>query len=137
MPPVTKQISRAENARASGTRSRFSNIARSLLATPPRSAQDELLDRDGHDPTELSANFRDIRLVNRLFGGTAVVMQHLPTLLAAAPLDRPVTVLDLATGSGDIPLAIARWAEQRGRAVAITASDASDEVLAIAARHLA
>lgn len=95
------------------------------------------MDLADHGPGELAANLRDIRRVNRLLGGTATVLRHLPGLLDAAPVDRPVTVLDLATGSADIPVAISRWARRRGRAVAITASDSSDAMLAVAAGHVA
>lgn len=97
----------------------------------------ELLDAPEHDPRELAGNLRDIRLVNRLGGGSATVLRHLPGLVAAVPLGQPVTILDLATGSGDIPRAVAAWAARHGRAVEITASDASEAILAEAKRLLA
>jgi ubiquinone/menaquinone biosynthesis C-methylase UbiE len=109
---------------------------RRWLGVPGRCDGDELLDRPGHDPAELAANLRDIRRLNRWFGGVATTMRHLTPLLAAVPSDEPVTVLDLATGSGDIPLAILRWARANGRAIRVTASDVSEEVLAVAARYL-
>ena len=46
-----------------------------------RREAEELLDRAGHDPAELAANLRDIRTVNRLAGGVATVLRHLPGLL--------------------------------------------------------
>jgi SAM-dependent methyltransferase len=107
-----------------------------LLVPLPRSEASELLDGTGHDPTELAANFRDIQRVNRLLGGTATVLRHLPPLLAAVPTGRPVTILDLATGAADIPIAIAGWAERRNVPVTIIASDASDAVLDIARAQL-
>jgi ubiquinone/menaquinone biosynthesis C-methylase UbiE len=59
-------------------------------------------------------------------------MRHLPDLIDLAPGDRPVSVLDLATGVADIPLAIAEWARRTGRNVQIIASDMSEEILALA-----
>ena len=97
-----------------------------------RSNRTELLDADTHDPAELAANFRDIERVNQLLGGTATVLRHLWPLLDRVPADRPATILDLATGSADIPLAIARRAAQRNRAVRIIASDHADDILALA-----
>jgi SAM-dependent methyltransferase len=97
----------------------------------------ELLDGRGHHPVELAGNLRDIRLVNRFGGGAATVLRHLPDLMRVVPPERPVTILDLATGSGDIPLAIAKWAARRGRVVEITVSDASPEILDEARRRLA
>lgn len=107
-------------------------VSRRLLAMPPRSERTEILDAEGHDPAELAANFRDIQRVNGLLGGTSTILRHLPRLLAAVPHDRPVTILDLATGSADIPLAISRWAKQHGRDIAIVASDESEAILALA-----
>jgi ubiquinone/menaquinone biosynthesis C-methylase UbiE len=86
---------------------------------------------------ELAANFRDIRRVNRLLGGTSVILRHLPRLLAAVPAGAPVTLLDLATGCADIPLAIAHWADRRGLPLTIIASDADPSILALAAQQIA
>ncbi len=97
----------------------------------------ELLDQTGHDRAELGANLRDIRRVNLLAGGTRATLRYLPALLATVPADRPATILDLATGSGDIPLAVVRWARRRERAIQIVASDISDEILSTAAGLLA
>jgi ubiquinone/menaquinone biosynthesis C-methylase UbiE len=108
-----------------------------FLAPPPRSDAAELLDGAEHDPAELAANFRDIRRVNQLLGGTAVVLRHLPRLLAAIPEGRPVTLLDLATGCADIPVAVARWARRQRRPVTIIASDAIPSILALAESRIA
>lgn len=113
-------------------------IARRHLFSPiPRSEEVELLDIQGHDPSELASNFRDIMRVNQLLGGTSTVLRHLPPLLDMAPTQRPVTILDLATGSGDIPVAILRWAKKRGEPITIVASDSSEEVLALARGQIA
>ena len=100
--------------------------------TTARTTKAELLDEDGHPEGDLRANLRDIRRVNKLFGGTAAVMNNLPDLLSPTPPEL-LTVLDLATGSADIPLAVADWARKRGQHVSIVASDYSPDILAIAA----
>lgn len=102
-----------------------------------RREADELLDQAGHDPAELAANLADIRRVNRLAGGTRATLRELPVLLDAVPTDRPATVLDLATGSGDIPRALIDRCRRQGRSVAVIASDVSPEILDEARRHLA
>jgi len=107
-----------------------------LLSPPPRSEQTELLDEDAHDPVELAANFRDIRRVNQLLGGTSTILRHLPPLLDRIPSGQPVTILDLATGAADIPLAVSRWAAKRGLPVTIVASDCAEDVLAMAQREI-
>ena len=103
----------------------------------PRTNQRELLDDAGHDPVELALNLRDIRRVNRLLGGSSTTLRHLPELFADIPPDQTLSVLDLATGSADIPIALADWAAREGRRVEIIASDYSEEILAIARDHLA
>lgn len=110
---------------------------RQTLLTPlPRSDQEELLDGKLPDAAELAQNFRDIQRVNQLLGGTSTVLRHLPEVLASVPTDRPATILDLATGSGDIPLAIVRWADRRNRAVTIVATDYADDILSLARKQL-
>jgi ubiquinone/menaquinone biosynthesis C-methylase UbiE len=98
---------------------------------------DELLDQAGHDAAELAANLHDIRTVNRVAGGAATVLRHLPELVRLAPQGRPVTILDLASGSGDIPRALLAWAHRNARPLHCTVSDASPEILAEARRFLA
>ena len=107
-----------------------------LFAPLPRSTATELLDEPALDATELAANLRDIRRVNRFFGGTSTVLAHFPGLVAGIPRGQTISVLDLATGSADIPLALQRWAAANGRSLAITASDVSPEILAQAAAHI-
>jgi len=94
------------------------------------------MDGPALDPAELAANLRDIRRVNDLLGGTSIVLRHLPALLDGIPTKQSITILDLATGSADIPLAVAAWAERTGRPAEIIASDVSPQILAIAREHI-
>lgn len=110
---------------------------RAFFALPSRSDAPELLDGDQLDPAELATNLRDIRRVNHLLGGTQTTLRHLPGLLTGIPLDRSLSILDLATGSADIPVAISAWAAKAGRPVDIVASDYSDDILAVARDQIA
>ena len=110
---------------------------RSSRLLPRRKEAVELLDQLGHDPAELAANLQDIRTVNRVAGGTAIVLRHLPGLVSRVPQGRPVEMLDLATGSGDIPRALAAWAARNGHPLRLTVSDLSPEILAQARHTLA
>lgn len=113
------------------------HFGRRLLPSLPRRDAKELLDEAQHDSQELAGNFRDIRRVNHLLGGTSVIFRHLPRLLDGIPADQPVTILDLATGAADIPAAISRWANRLNRPVAIVASDNSDDILDLAREQVA
>ena len=113
----------AETIRSSGRR---------FVPLLTRSEETELMDETQLDPAELAANLRDIRRVNHLLGGTATTLRHLPALIATVPAAEPVTILDLGTGSGDIPVAIVEWARKERRSVSVVASDASAQILDIA-----
>ena len=95
-----------------------------------------MLDRGPFDPAELEGNLRDIRTVNRLAGGQGAVLAHLPGLMARVDRARPVEVLDLATGSGDIPSAVAAWSARNARPLRLTVTDVSAEILAAAQHEL-
>ncbi|MGI8688384.1 MAG: methyltransferase domain-containing protein [Thermomicrobiales bacterium] len=117
---------------------RTSFLPRPLLPVPPHSDAVELLDAPGTVPAPtLAHNLRDIRHVNRFAGGTAVVLRHLPELLDGVSRGTPITLLDIATGSGDIPRALVRWGRQRGYDLRVLATDVSENVLAVARRETA
>ncbi len=113
------------------------NSGRRSLAPLSRSDDAELLDGDIHHDRELEENFRDIERVNQLLGGTSTVLRHLPRLIDATSRDAPVRLLDLATGSADIPIAIDRWAAKRKIDMTIVASDRSKTILELAKKRTA
>lgn len=116
---------------------RMRSIGSRFLVPPDRSKDAELLDADNYDPDELAENFRDIRRVNHLLGGTSVVLRHLPDLFQSIPANQPTTILDLATGVGDIPIAIVQWAKRHDRQIHIVASDSSNDILQLAEKETA
>jgi SAM-dependent methyltransferase len=85
----------------------------------------------------LAANLRDIEMVNRLAGGVATVLAHLPGLACHVPRGRPVEILDLATGGGDIAREVAAWAVRNARPLHLTVTDLSPQILDEARRALA
>jgi 2-polyprenyl-3-methyl-5-hydroxy-6-metoxy-1,4-benzoquinol methylase len=105
-----------------------------VLTPLRRSSQPELLDQLGHqfETGPLAGNLRNIRLANRWFGGRQAVLRELAPLIETQPADEPLTILDIATGSADIPLAIDDLAARLGRSVRIVATDLQPEVLEVA-----
>lgn len=93
----------------------------------------ELLDAAWHDRAELEQSLDQVAEVNRLLGGTRAVLRTLDALFDGT-LDgaRATRILDVGTGSADIPLAIARHAQQRGRPMEIVATDVHPQMREIA-----
>jgi SAM-dependent methyltransferase len=102
--------------------------------TAHRNSMRELLDGELL-PAELSRNLREIRLINHGLGWTADTLRVIDRV--AREIDsKTFTCLDVATGSGDLPLALLRHAGRRHWSVDIHALDASAAVLDVAARHI-
>ncbi len=91
-----------------------------------RSSALELLDSPASISSEIAENLADIRRMNVRFGGTALAIRCLLQIVAGRPA---VTLLDVATGSADVPLAQLKWAERAGFQLQVTAIDVSREVL--------
>ena len=107
----------------------FSPLARAAGAR-------ELL--DGPVPLrDLARSLGDVARLNGIFGGRLVTLRHVRHLLARYPRARPVTVLDLGTGSADIPRALVRWARRAGRSLRVIALDRDAATLSLARRATA
>ena len=88
----------------------------------------ELLDAPSHDPAELEQSLLQVAEVNRLLGGTRALLRTLDRLAPSGEL----RLLDVGTGSADLPVAIDRWGSRRGLSVHITATDLHPQILEIA-----
>ncbi len=95
----------------------------------------ELLDAETIERAELERNLRDIRRINALLGWTAFTSRAIIAWTRREPR-RTWTLLDVASGSADIPIAIARAAERAGVALEITATDRSPQITAIASERI-
>lgn len=108
------------------------------ILTPPRRFEagcPELMDAPDADPRLLEEDLRNLRLMNRWFGGLAAVRRHLEPMLERTPPGSTLRVLDLATGSGDHPLALVQYARARRRTVHVVAVDAHPVTVDIARRR--
>ena len=94
----------------------------------------ELMDQPAVSPRLLARSLADMRRLNRLFGWQRPVLRAVQSLL---PASGPCTVLDVATGSGDLPLALARRLAARRGPVRVIASDAHATVLRLGRRYTA
>lgn len=108
-----------------------------LLPSPPRRDQHELIDESAQDFALFKDSFLDIRIVNRVFGGASAVLKPLCSMIDRMHPGERVNVLDIGTGSADIPLALAKRMRTEGRPFAITALDNHPDVLNVALQETA
>jgi SAM-dependent methyltransferase len=94
-------------------------------------AATEWLDADEMDGDDLERNLRDIRRINAALGWTTFTAHAVVSLLRTQPR-RAWTLLDVASGSADIPIAIAQAAQRAGIELHITVTDRSPQIVAIA-----
>lgn len=92
---------------------------------------DEWMDAPEQDVGDLDRALADLRGVNRWLGGTRVVLTHLRRMLRRAG-DGTHSLLDVATGSADIPLVLARTFPQ----LEIVATDGHAQTLELARRRV-
>ncbi len=101
----------------------------------------EKMDAPDVDAAALDEALRFLRLANRTGAGVRAAMRPLRQWIEEGEqrgvLDDPIQVLDLATGSADIPLAMVHWAQQTGRRLHVTAIDNHRTTLDLARRHVA
>jgi SAM-dependent methyltransferase len=91
----------------------------------------EWLDAETIERAELERNLRDIRRINTLLGWTAFTSRAIIAWMRRDP-GRSWTLLDVASGSADIPIAIAKAARRARIDLEITATDRSPQIVAIA-----
>jgi ubiquinone/menaquinone biosynthesis C-methylase UbiE len=80
----------------------------------------------------LEAALEHVALINRWTGARRALLRHLPWGL---PHGRAL-VLDVGTGSADLPIVIAEWAERNHRPLRITATDLHSATIAVARRRI-
>jgi ubiquinone/menaquinone biosynthesis C-methylase UbiE len=97
----------------------------------------EMVDLPDADPFLLRDEMNNLRKINRRFGGISAVRWEVAALASNTDPRRPLHILDLATGSADVPLALVRYFSATGRPVRITAVDRNEVVLEEASGHAA
>jgi ubiquinone/menaquinone biosynthesis C-methylase UbiE len=106
----------------------FGRLSLPLWPLRARAHEAELLDLPELDRVELRANLRELALLNRLPGGARASIRAIGHLAG----DGEISILDVGTGGGDLPLAFARHGRRRGP-WRVIASDSRPEILDLAA----
>jgi SAM-dependent methyltransferase len=85
-----------------------------------RSAEKELMDLPGKPRDLFVDDLRNLRRFNRYLNGRRSVMKGLAKVVETYKLTR-LSILDVGTGSGDIPRAIVEWGRKKGVLVEVVA----------------
>lgn len=99
-----------------------------LLDVSRRELGHELMDEPGLDPREHAVALRALARLNRVSDSAGILWTPIREL-AATPGHGPVRILDIATGSGDVPAALARRAAAAGVSLEIDGCDISGRAL--------
>lgn len=94
------------------------------------------MDDPAVNPAELDKALRYIRGVNKRLGGVDALIGRLETWSDRWPTDRPITLLDIATGSADLPIEAVTWARRKGFDLRVTGVDVHATTLELAQDHV-
>lgn len=81
------------------------------------------MDSPGADPAQVQMSLRFLRRVNHMLGYTRRTLHHLERFSRRWDRTDTIRILDVATGSADVPVAILNWAGHRGFNVEVTGID--------------
>ena len=98
-----------------------------------RSGEPELLDLEQAGPEAIAACLRDLEWINRWTGAYPVTLRWLDQLRREAQPARPLTVVDVGCGGGDMLRRIWGWGRVRGVELRLIGVDLNPHAIATAA----
>ncbi len=102
-----------------------------------RATATEFLDQPDCDPALAAASYRFMETVNCHFGGIRIVRRFLAAETVGRHTGAPLRILDIGSGSCDIPLAVSRWARAYGISLHFTCLEMAGHAVDIARGQLA
>ncbi|MDX1463142.1 MAG: methyltransferase domain-containing protein [Marinirhabdus sp.] len=94
-----------------------------------RSTQDEILDDLDLKGPEMERMLHDLDVVNSWLGGENVTISGIEYLLAKAPSNRQITIVDIGCGDGAILRKLAEYGEKNGHDFKLIGIDANPNIL--------
>jgi len=95
----------------------------------------EIMDEPDLDPALHAAALRGLHRLNRISSAGRHVISALRKIAKTEPSQQPLRIIDIATGSGDIFIAIHKWAANRNIPVALSGCDISPTAVQLAQRN--
>lgn len=101
-----------------------------------RATTAEYLDGPDCDPALAVASYRFMEMINACFGGIRAVQCFLAAEMEGRKAGAPLRLLDIGSGSCDIPLAVSRWARAQGIPLRVTCLEVSEHAVDMARMQL-
>jgi ubiquinone/menaquinone biosynthesis C-methylase UbiE len=92
----------------------------------------EKMDEPGVPEKEIHQALKELEIINKLLGGYRVILDALHHVQWN---DKPLTILDVGCGGGDMLRAIAKWAERKNRKVLLIGVDRNKTMTDYASRQ--
>jgi len=105
------------------------------ILTPERIYEEEMLDAGDGTDKDVALSLSDLRRINRFLGGRRVVLRALSYCLRDANLEE-FSMLDVGTGSADVPMAVVESSRKRGLDPFIAGVDISERNLRVSRSQL-
>ena len=96
-----------------------------------RNRTPELMDQPGLDPLEHAAALRGLKRIHKFSLSERYFLRALKPVVKAIP-NKPLRILDMACGGGDLICSLAQSARQRGWNLSVEGCDFSDQAVEIA-----
>ncbi|MBU1106691.1 MAG: methyltransferase domain-containing protein [Candidatus Riflebacteria bacterium] len=95
----------------------FLQLYNELKTMAQRSAEKEFMDNPEFQGEDLIESFRFIKLVNQFGGGRMAVLNCMKKALKNIPPEKPISVLDVGCGIGDMAATVISWGRANGRKI--------------------
>ena len=96
-----------------------------FLSTATRTSKEEFLDDFSLEGDELRDALDKIATINQWLGGNQITLDGIKKLLTNYPKERPISIVDIGCGNGDMCRAVADFAKQQNRTVQVVGIDAN------------
>ena len=107
-------------------------MLKTLRSLDRRHREAEWMDAPDADPVLVRKSLAFIRRINWLLGYAKATVAHLDEFSKTWPRGQTIRILDIATGSADIPRAIQMWAMANDYQVDVTGIDLQPAIIAMA-----
>ncbi len=100
-----------------------------------RICEPEIMDSRPVSDEEMRVGLKFLRKTNQFFGGNRIILNYLNEFSKSWDKNKPIHILDVGCGLGDIPLAILDWAKLQGYKIKMTGIDLIPQITQIAKEH--